>query len=30
VTGTFHTAAISNELADIGYQIEAVLIEPYE
>lgn len=30
VTGLFHTAAIANELADIGYQIEAVRVEPYE
>jgi uncharacterized protein len=30
VTGTFNTAAISNELADIGYRIEAESVEPYE
>jgi uncharacterized protein len=30
VTGTFNTASISNELADIGYQIEADAVEPYE
>ena len=30
VTGTFDTASISNELADIGYRIEAELVEPYE
>ncbi|MEM7023155.1 MAG: DUF3299 domain-containing protein [Pseudomonadota bacterium] len=30
VTGTMNTASISNELADIGYQIEADLVEPYE
>jgi hypothetical protein len=30
VTGTFNTAAISNELADIGYRIEAKSVESYE
>jgi hypothetical protein len=30
VTGVITTASISNELADIGYQIEADLVEPYE
>jgi hypothetical protein len=30
VTGTFDTASISNELADIGYRIEAESVEPYE
>jgi hypothetical protein len=30
VTGTFNTAAISNELADIGYRIAAESVEPYE
>ena len=30
VTGTFDTASISNELADIGYRIDAELVEPYE
>jgi uncharacterized protein len=30
VTGTLNTAAISNELADIGYRIEAESVEPYE
>jgi uncharacterized protein len=30
VTGTFNTAAISTELADIGYRIEAESVEPYE
>jgi uncharacterized protein len=30
VTGTFDTASISNELADIGYRMEAESVEPYE
>ena len=30
MTGTFNTASISNELADIGYRIEAEVVEPYE
>jgi hypothetical protein len=30
VTGTFNTAAISNDLADVGYQIAAETVEPYE
>jgi len=30
VTGTINTASISNDLADIGYQIAAELVEPYE
>jgi uncharacterized protein len=30
VTGTFDTASISNELADIGYRIEADSVDPYE
>jgi uncharacterized protein len=30
VTGTFDTASISNELADVGYRMEAESVEPYE
>jgi uncharacterized protein len=30
VTGTFDTASISNELAEIGYRIEAESVEAYE
>lgn len=30
VTGTISTTSISNDLADVGYKIEAELVEPYE
>jgi uncharacterized protein len=30
VTGIFDTASISNELAEIGYRIEAESVEAYE